>query len=147
MRFGTKFGKIQTESQHLVSLLRTYSGSQAADVVYDHLKLMDSLIKKDKNKLKVKDFPANHQWFNSQPLSLNSELKNKVVVIDFWTYCCINCLHVLPELEWLEAKYAKENGIAFIGCHSAKFSNERESDKVSLIYILLQNACKKRNCV
>lgn len=137
LRFGSRFGRIQTESQHLVSLMRTYSDSKSMEVVYDHIKMMDSHISKDKSKLKVKDFPANHQWFNSKPLSLYNELKNKIVVVDFWTYCCINCLHVLPELEWLESKYAKEHGVAFIGCHSAKFANERESDKVSTVFLNL----------
>ena len=33
------------------------------------------------------------------------DLKGKVVVLDFWTYCCINCMHVLPDLEFLETKY------------------------------------------
>lgn len=130
MRFGSRFSRIQTESQNLLALMRTYSETKAMDCVYEHLQSMDKYITKDKSKLKVKDFPSNHQWFNSKPLSLNHELKSKLIVIDFWTYCCINCLHVLPELEWLETKYAKEHGVAFVGCHSAKFTNERESDKV-----------------
>ena len=78
----------------------------------------------------MKDFPANHSWFNSKPLSFEKELKNKLVVIDFWTYCCINCLHVLPDLEYLENKFAQESSIAFMGCHSAKFLNEKGSAKV-----------------
>ena len=52
------------------------------------------------------------------------------MLIDFWTYCCINCLHVLPDLEYLEGKFAQEPAIAFVGCHSAKFSNEKGSAKV-----------------
>ena len=63
------------------------------------------------------------EWLNtSKPLSLK-DLKGKIVVIDFWTYCCINCIHVLPDLKFLEKKYAKE--IVVIGCHSAKFENEK----------------------
>lgn len=85
---------------------------------------------KDLKRLKVKDFPGGHTWFNSKPLSFQSELKNKLVLIDFWTYCCINCLHVLPDLEYLEAKFAQEPSIAFVGCHSAKFLNEKGSAKV-----------------
>jgi thiol-disulfide isomerase/thioredoxin len=80
--------------------------------------------------LKVKDFPTQHTWFNSKPLSFNTELKNKLVLIDFWTYCCINCLHVLPDIEYLENKFASENSIAFMGCHSAKFLNEKGRAKV-----------------
>ena len=82
------------------------------------------------NRLKVKDFPANHTWFNSLPLSFKNQLKGKLVLIDFWTYCCINCLHVLPDLEYLENKFNAENSIVFMGCHSAKFTNEKSDDKV-----------------
>ena len=81
--------------------------------------------------MRVKDFPAGHSWFNvSEPLSFEYHLKGKLVLIDFWTYCCINCLHVLPDLEYLEAKYEAYKGIAFMGCHSAKFTNEKDAQKV-----------------
>lgn len=66
----------------------------------------------------------------AEPLRLDGHLKGKLVLIDFWTYCCINCLHILPDLEYLEQKYEQYKGIAFIGCHSAKFTNEKESQKV-----------------
>ena len=46
------------------------------------------------------------------------------MVLDFWTYCCINCIHVLPELAALEAKYAS-SPFAVVGVHSAKFDNEK----------------------
>ena len=57
-------------------------------------------------------------------------MKGKITLIDFLTYCCINCLHVLPDLEYLEQKFSGENSIVFIGCHSAKFKNEKSSEKV-----------------
>lgn len=63
------------------------------------------------------------EWLNtSKPLSLK-DLRGKIVVIDFWTYCCINCIHVLPDLKYLEKKY--KNEVVVIGCHSAKFENEK----------------------
>ena len=80
--------------------------------------------------MRVLDFPAKHTWFNSEPLSFEDQLQGKLVLIDFWTYCCINCLHMLPDLEYLEQKFESENAIVFIGCHSAKFSNEKQSEKV-----------------
>ena len=52
--------------------------------------------------MKSKEFPLHHVWFNSEPLTMHKDLKGKIVVIDFWTYCCINCLHVIPDLEFLE---------------------------------------------
>ncbi|CAI2361760.1 unnamed protein product [Moneuplotes crassus] len=130
MGYSCSYSEIEEESQSLTYLLRRYTGSKAKGHIIEHLNTMEGHICKNKKKLIAKDFPSRHQWFNTEPLSLRKELKDKLVVIDFWTYCCINCLHVLPDLEWLENKYSDEAGIAFVGCHSAKFSNEKESDKV-----------------
>ncbi len=67
-------------------------------------------------------------WLNiSRPLTL-ADLKGKVVLLDFWTYCCINCMHIIPDLRKLEAKYPKE--LVVIGVHSAKFQNEREAENI-----------------
>lgn len=67
-------------------------------------------------------------WLNtSGPISLR-DLRGKVVLLDFWTYCCINCMHVLPDLEYLEKKY--ENELVVIGVHSAKFENEKDSEAI-----------------
>jgi DNA-binding beta-propeller fold protein YncE len=67
-------------------------------------------------------------WLNvSRPLTL-ADLKGKVVLLDFWTYCCINCMHIIPDLKKLETKYSKE--LVVIGVHSAKFQNERESENI-----------------
>jgi len=57
------------------------------------------------SKMRAKEFPSNHTWFNAAPLTMQTDLKSKLVLIDFWTYCCINCLHVLPDLEFLEQKF------------------------------------------
>lgn len=61
------------------------------------------------------------------PLEL-ADLRGKFVVLDFWTYCCINCLHILPELKKLERKYA--DSVVVIGVHSAKFATERENENI-----------------
>jgi thiol-disulfide isomerase/thioredoxin len=61
------------------------------------------------------------------PISFNKELKNKIVIIDFWSSCCINCIHVLAEMDYLEKKFANFDEVAFIGCHSAKFENEKDT--------------------
>src|SRR5712691_1302259 len=67
-------------------------------------------------------------WLNTdRPLTL-ATLKGKVVLLDFWTYCCINCMHIIPDLKKLEAKYPTQ--LVVIGVHSAKFPNERESDNI-----------------
>jgi len=64
-----------------------------------------------------------------RPLRLGHELQGQVVVLDFWTYCCINCMHILPDLAFLEHKYAEEP-VTFIGVHSAKFSNEASPETI-----------------
>jgi thiol-disulfide isomerase/thioredoxin len=86
----------------------------------------------EKNKMTARvrapEFPKNKIWLNTDhPLSL-SELKGRVVLLDFWTYCCINCLHVLPDLKYLEQKY--KDSLTVIGVHSAKFDNEKEAENI-----------------
>src|SRR5690242_16493819 len=64
-------------------------------------------------------------WLNTDGLTL-SDLRGKIVILDFWTFCCINCLHVLDELRPLEAQYA--DALVIIGVHSPKFEHERDAD-------------------
>ena len=55
------------------------------------------------------------EWFNvSHSLSLKKELLGKVVVLDFFTYCCINCLHILPALKQLEKEYSIHDGLLVV---------------------------------
>jgi cytochrome c biogenesis protein CcdA/thiol-disulfide isomerase/thioredoxin len=76
--------------------------------------------------------PALHpggQWFNTKPLSL-AGLRGKVVLIDFWTYSCINCLRTLPHLEaWYAAYHPK--GLEIIGVHTPEFAFEHVADNVA----------------
>lgn len=68
------------------------------------------------------------EWLNcGGPIGL-PDLRGKVVLLDFWTYCCINCIHVLPDLKKLEEKYARE--LVVIGVHSPKFENEKDSEAI-----------------
>ncbi len=74
------------------------------------------------------DFPSGMEWLNTdKPLSLR-DLRGKIVLLDFWTYCCINCMHIIPDLKKLEAKYG--NQLVVIGVHSAKFTNEKGTDNI-----------------
>jgi len=63
-------------------------------------------------------------WVNSPPLT-RSSLRGKVVLIDFWTYSCINCLRALPHVEGWAAKY-KDAGLVVIGVHTPEFAFEKE---------------------
>jgi thiol-disulfide isomerase/thioredoxin len=64
------------------------------------------------------------KWLNSAPLS-NKDLKGKVVVIDFWTYSCINCLRSIPYVEAWWEKY-KDSGLVVIGVHTPEFAFEKD---------------------
>jgi thiol-disulfide isomerase/thioredoxin len=75
-------------------------------------------------RIKAPKLPQDYDWLNTdRPLSL-TELKGRFVLLDFWTYCCINCLHILPDLKYLEKKYNKN--LTVIGIHSAKFEQEKD---------------------
>jgi cytochrome c biogenesis protein CcdA/thiol-disulfide isomerase/thioredoxin len=67
-------------------------------------------------------------WLNSPPLTRDG-LRGKVVVIDFWTYSCINCLRALPYVEGWAAKY-KDAGLVVIGVHTPEFAFEKERSNV-----------------
>jgi cytochrome c biogenesis protein CcdA/thiol-disulfide isomerase/thioredoxin len=68
-------------------------------------------------------------WFNSAPLT-NQQLRGKVVLIDFWTYSCINCLRALPYVKAWDAKYRKD-GLVIIGVHAPEFAFERDPANVA----------------
>jgi len=77
----------------------------------------------------VPPLPEDLVWLNSGgPISWQ-QLRGKFVLLDFWTYCCINCMHVLPELKKLEQKYPRE--LVVIGIHSAKFETERDAENIT----------------
>lgn len=69
-------------------------------------------------------------WLNTggRPLSL-ADLRGKVVLLDFWTFCCVNCLHVLDELRELEARFA--DVLVVVGVHSPKFVHEADPDALA----------------
>jgi cytochrome c biogenesis protein CcdA/thiol-disulfide isomerase/thioredoxin len=67
-------------------------------------------------------------WFNSKPLTLG-QLHGKVVLIDFWTYSCINCLRTLPHLEAWYRNYAKD-GLVIVGVHTPEFAFEHVASNV-----------------
>ncbi|MGB3534076.1 MAG: thioredoxin-like domain-containing protein [Microcoleaceae cyanobacterium] len=74
------------------------------------------------------EFPQNYSWLNTdQPLSI-AKLKGRIILLDFWTYCCINCLHILHDLKYLENKY--KHYLTVIGVHSAKFDHEQEIENI-----------------
>jgi sugar lactone lactonase YvrE len=82
----------------------------------------------ERPKIPAPDLDGGVAWINSGgPVSMK-DLKGKVVLLDFWTLCCINCIHCLPDLHKLEKKYANE--LVVIGVHSPKFDNEKETRSI-----------------
>jgi thiol-disulfide isomerase/thioredoxin len=68
-------------------------------------------------------------WINtSKPLDLK-QLRGKFVLLDFWCFCCINCMHIIPELKQLEHEWP--NNLVVIGVHSAKFDAEQDSKNIT----------------
>src|SRR3989338_8506638 len=79
-------------------------------------------------RIRAPEFPEGMEWLNTdRPLRV-ADLRGKFVLLDFWTYCCINCMHVIPELKRLEKGYPAE--LVVIGVHSAKFPNERLTENI-----------------
>ncbi len=74
------------------------------------------------------EFVGLQNWINSEPLSME-KLKGKVVLIDFWTYSCINCIRTLPYLTEWDRKY-RDQGLVIVGVHSPEFDFERKLDNV-----------------
>ncbi|MHB8909693.1 MAG: thioredoxin-like domain-containing protein [Syntrophales bacterium] len=78
--------------------------------------------------IRAPEFPDGMEWFNTgRPLKL-AGLRGKIVILDFWTACCVNCLHVLADLRRLEERYPRE--FVVIGVHSAKFTAERDGEYI-----------------
>jgi cytochrome c biogenesis protein CcdA/thiol-disulfide isomerase/thioredoxin len=80
---------------------------------------------------KAPEFVDSQQWFNTpgdRPLTLRS-LRGRVVLVDFWTYSCINCLRTLPYLTAWDRRYRKD-GLTIVGVHSPEFPFEKEASNV-----------------
>lgn len=77
------------------------------------------------------DFTGADRWFNSPPLSMD-KLRGKVVLVEFWTRECINCIDVLPQVKSLYEKYASQ-GLVVVGVHTPEYDEERDP-------VLLQKA-------
>lgn len=74
------------------------------------------------------DFQGIQQWLNSDPLTI-ADLKNNVVLIQFWTFACINCQRTLPYITRWHRQYAAQ-GLKVIGVHTPEFAFEREPNNI-----------------
>ncbi len=81
-----------------------------------------------KTKIRAAEISGGTKWFNSEPLKIK-ELKGKVVLVDFWTYSCVNCLRTLPFIKEWHNRYS-DKGLVIIGVHTPEFTFEKEEENV-----------------
>src|SRR5437764_49096 len=90
-------------------------------------------VAEQQGRVRAPELEGGRGWLNTdRPLSI-AGLRGKVVLLDFWTYGCVNCMHVIPDLRALEEKYSKQ--LVVIGVHSAKFENEKETENIRHIIL------------
>ena len=100
-------------------------------LIYNRFTANDNLVLGDTGSgIMAPDFPADFTWINTpEPLSFQHQLKGQVVLLDFWTYGCINCIHLIPTEARLLHHFAKQP-FEIIGVESAKFTNEAVASHV-----------------
>lgn len=120
---------IEVTPEGWTSFLQSFEENEAVLEALDNLEnkesSMDFNIKEKNLAPDVRDIEA---WINSEPLSLE-DLRGKVVLVDFWTYSCINCIRTLPYIEAWHEKY-KDDGLVIIGVHSPEFAFEKDLGNV-----------------
>ena len=75
------------------------------------------------------EFSGINQWLNSDPLTMEG-LRGDVVLIDFWTYTCVNCIRTMPYLRDWNEKYA-DRGLTMVGVHTPEFDFEKITENVA----------------
>jgi thiol-disulfide isomerase/thioredoxin len=75
------------------------------------------------------EIPELTHWINSEKINSMKELRGKVVLVDFWTYSCFNCINTFPYVQSWHKKYAKD-GLVVLGIHAPEFQFERNLDNV-----------------
>ncbi|XP_023977260.1 NHL repeat-containing protein 2 [Physeter macrocephalus] len=120
-------GLLPAQTSLEYALLDAVTQEEKDSLVYQYLQKVDGW----EQDLSVPEFPEGLEWLNTEEsISVYKDLCGKVVVLDFFTYCCINCIHLLPDLHALEHSYSDKDGLLIVGVHSAKFPNEKVLDNV-----------------
>ncbi|XP_036191820.1 NHL repeat-containing protein 2 isoform X2 [Myotis myotis] len=120
-------GLLPAQTSLEYALLDAVTQEEKSSLVYQYLQKVDGW----EQDLSVPEFPEGLEWLNTEgPISVYKDLGGKVVILDFFTYCCINCIHLLPDLHALEHTYSDKDGLLIVGVHSAKFPNEKVLDNI-----------------
>ena len=115
--------RLYWDCQELVTNLQENEGADRNKMIMSWLEKIDTKYPR------LPEFKPEYHWINTdKPLTMD-RLAGLVTLLDFFTYCCINCMHILPDLEALEKKY-EGSKLAVVGIHSAKFENEKAGDHV-----------------
>ncbi|XP_057590881.1 NHL repeat-containing protein 2 isoform X2 [Hippopotamus amphibius kiboko] len=126
-RSGSLSGLLPAQTSLEYALLDAVTQEEKDSLVYQYLQKVDGR----EQDLSVPEFPEGLEWLNTEEsISIYKDLCGKVVILDFFTYCCINCIHLLPDLHELEHTYSDKDGLLIVGVHSAKFPNEKVLDNV-----------------
>ncbi len=117
--YGTGLTNIEN-NQAVQKQLQQFKNSKGGDMVHDVL---------EANYGNAPELVAGGKWFNTTPLTMK-ELRGKVVLVDFWTYTCINCIRTLPYTTSWWKKY-EDKGLVIIGVHTPEFEFEKNPDNVA----------------
>ena len=82
-----------------------------------------------RERIHAPDLTGATAWLNVERPPSMRDLRGQLVILDFWTYCCINCMHMLPVLRDLEERH-REDPLVVIGVHSAKFDAEKDAEHI-----------------
>jgi len=111
------------------SFLQSFEGNNKVLEAIDKLTSRDTTMGLNiKEKTLAPELTDITAWLNSEELQL-ADLRGKVVLLDFWTYACINCIRTLPHLKEWHEKY-KDDGLVIIGVHSPEFAFEKDLNNV-----------------
>src|ERR1700722_18376243 len=89
---------------------------------------LEPLAAQEPKRFDAPDLVGGTDWFNTdKPIRL-ADLRGRIVLLDFWTLCCINCIHTLPDLAEIEARFP--GSVVVIGVHTPKFDNEKKTASV-----------------
>lgn len=114
--YGSGLTKIESSSSQVESQLKQLTNPNSSE-------------SRRPSGAKAPEIISTGSWFNSDPLTLSS-LQGKVVLVDFWTYSCINCIRTLPYLKSWHEKYSSQ-GLVIIGVHSPEFEFEKSEKNLS----------------
>src|SRR3989338_3088212 len=111
-----------------VALAIIYIESQKPDLSQIPINYSKDILMKSVNYRKAPNFAGIEKWINSMPLTMD-RLNGKVVLVDFWTYTCINCIRTIPYLNEWDKKY-RNDGLVIVGVHTPEFEFEKKYENV-----------------